>query len=232
MAVSAEEAEVSEEAVPREVGRKEMKRAQNYFSEEEQRRIRDAVAEAEKRTSGEIVPQVVDASFDYPRAETFGAGFFSLGIASLVSWWFGGASIWVLLPVFLLGYLPCKWLIRALPSLHRRLIHTDEMAAEVEEKAMLSFFELGVHRTRERTGILILISLFEHRVQLLADEGINAKVAHETWEEIVHLVTTGLHDGNACDALCDAITRCADILEQHFPRREDDRNELPDLVIH
>jgi len=208
-----------------------MARAKDYFSAEEQQRIRDAVAAAEARTAGEIVPQVVDASFDYPRAETFGAGFFALGSAVLISWWFGASSVWVFLPVFLLGYLPCKWLIRALPGLHRHLIHPREMAAEVEEKAMLSFFELGVHRTRERTGILILISLFERRVQLLADEGINARVAPETWEEIVHTITAGLHHGDACEALCRAIARCADILEEHFPRRSDDRNELPDLVL-
>ena len=208
-----------------------MKRAQTFFSEQEQQRIREAVAAAEQRTAGEIVPQVVDASFDYPRAETFGAGFFSLALATLASWWFGDSSVWVFLPLFLLGYLPCKWLIRALPGLHRRLIHPREMAAEVEEKAMLSFFDLGVHRTRERTGILILISLFEHRVHLLADEGINARVPHETWEEIVATITAGLHDGSACDALCAAIGRCAEILEEHFPRRDDDRNELPDLVI-
>lgn len=96
---------------------------------------------------------------------------------------------------------------------------------------MLSFFDLGIHRTRDRTGILILISLFEHRVHLLADEGINAKVSHETWQEIVATITAGLHNGNACDALCSAIERCAEILEGHFPRRSDDRNELPDLVI-
>lgn len=208
-----------------------MRQAENFFSSEEQQRIREAVAAAEARTSGEIVPQVVEASFDYPRAETFGAGFVSLGIATLASWWFGGSSVWVFLPIFLLGYLPCKWLIRALPGLHRRLIHPRELAAEVEEKAMLSFFELGVHRTRDRTGILILISLFEHRVHLLADEGINARVPQDTWNEIVTTITRGLHDGNACDALCTAIARCAEILEEHFPRRDDDRNELPDLVI-
>jgi len=208
-----------------------MQQAKNYFTAEEQQRIRAAVAAAEARTSGEIVPQLIDASFDYPRAETFGAGFFALGSAVLASWWFGHSSVWVFLPLFLLGYLPCKWLIRSLPGLHRRLIHPREMAAEVEEKAILSFFELGVHKTRDRTGILILISLFERRVQLLADEGINAKVAPETWAEIVRIITAGLHDGKPCDALCGAINRCADILEQHFPRRDDDSNELPDLVI-
>lgn len=208
-----------------------MKQAKSYFTPQEQERIRAAVTAAEARTSGEIVPQLVDAAFDYPRAETFGAGFFALGGAVLGSWWFGGSSVWVFLPLFLLGYLPCKWLIRALPGLHRHLIHPREMAAEVEEKAILSFFELGVHKTRDRTGILILISLFERRVQLLADEGINAKVPPEAWAEVVRTITAGLHDGKPCDALCAAIGCCADILEQHFPRRSDDHNELPDLVV-
>jgi len=205
--------------------------ARNFFTAEEQQRIRDAVQQAESRTSGEIVPMVVDQSYHYPRAEILGAGFFSLATALLLAWWLGDSSIWVFLPLFLAGYFPYRWLINALPGLKRRMIHPQEITEEVAEKAMVSFVEQGLHYTRDATGILLLVSLFERRVQVLADRGINAKVDPAVWQEIVDTVVDGLRSGKACDALCAAIGRCGDLLEQKCPRREDDTDELPNPIL-
>jgi putative membrane protein len=204
--------------------------AKTFFTEEERKRIEQAVNAVEKRTSGEIVPLVVDASYDYPRAEILGAGLFSLASAVFLTWLFGGESVWVFLPLFFLLYFPFKWMIRLCPSLRRRLIHPAEIDAEVEEKALVSFLEGGLHRTRDETGILILISLFERRVYVLADRGINAVVPADTWDEIVHTVTEGIHEGKTCEALCTAIGRCGELLEGPFPVREGDTDELPNLI--
>lgn len=202
-----------------------------FFSADEKRRIEAAVEEAEKRTSGEIVPMVVDAAYDYPRAEIIGGGFFALAFASLISWWWWHASLWAFLPAFLLLYLPCKWLIRYIPPLKRLLIAEAEIDAEVNERALVAFVEQGLHHTRDATGILILVCLFEHEVEVLADRGINAVVPHETWQEIVTMVTDGLRRGEACEALCRAVGRCGDLLQEHFPARQDDIDELPNLII-
>ncbi len=207
------------------------KKTDGFFSADEKHRIEAAVTEAEQRTSGEIVPMVVEAAYDYPRAEIIGGGFFALAFASLFSWWWWHASLWAFLPAFLLLYLPCKWLLRFTPALKRKLIAEAEIAAEVEEKALVAFVEQGLHHTRDNTGILILICLFEHRVEVLADRGINALVPKETWQEIVAIVTAGLRRGQACEALCRAVERCGQILAEHFPRREDDTDELPNLII-
>ena len=122
-------------------------------------------------------------------------------------------------------------MIRNLPDLKRKLINSEELNAEVKEKALVSFLEQGLHETRDRTGILILISLFEHRVQVLADSGINAKVPEHTWEEIVDTIINGLKTGNTCAATCQAIERCGELLQEHFPRKHDDTDELPNLIV-
>lgn len=205
--------------------------AKTFFSESEQQRIEAAVQAAESRTSGEIVPMLVDESYDYPRAEIIGSGFFSLATAVFASWAFGDSSVWIFLPIFLLLYFPFKCLIRNLPELKRRIIHPTEISAEVEEKALLSFIERGLHHTRDKTGILILISLFEHRVFVLADQGINDRVPKETWDEIVRMVTDGIRRGQTADALCTAVTRCGQLLERHFPVKKDDTDELPNLIL-
>jgi len=207
-----------------------MQKASTLFSEEERSRIEAAVQEAESRTSGEIVPLVVDESYHYPRAEIVGGGCFALVLGVLAAWALGHSSVWVFLPVFLISYLPCRWLIRALPGLKRRLIHPLEITTEVEEKALVAFLEHGLHRTRDATGVLILISLFERRVRVLADTGISAVVPQQEWDGIVATITAGIRAGETCEALCSAIGRCGNLLQQRFPRRADDRDELPNLI--
>ncbi len=208
-----------------------MKKSASYFNDQERSRIEEAVRKAESRTSGEIVPMLVDESYDYPRAEIIGGGFFALGTGVLASWGLGGESVWVFLAVFLLTYLPFKALIRSVPPLKRAMIATDEIDAEVEEKALVSFLERGLHKTRDETGILILISLFEQRVHVLADRGINERVPKGSWDEIVNIVTQGISAGQTCDALCLAIEGCAALLEKDFPLKQGDENELPNLIV-
>jgi len=96
---------------------------------------------------------------------------------------------------------------------------------------MVSFIEQGLHHTRDKTGILILISLFEHRVFVLADQGINDRVPKATWDEIVRMVTEGIRSGRTADALCAAVARCGELLEQHFPVKKGDTDELPNLIV-
>lgn len=208
-----------------------MQKAADFFTREEQENIELAVKQAESRTSGEIVPMVVDNSYDYPRAELIGAGTLALATGLLISWLFGGESIWWFVPAYILSFLIFYLLIKNVEWLKRKLIHPDELSAEVKEKAVLSFVEQGLHETRDRTGILILISLFEHRVQVLADSGINAKVPPHTWDEIVAVIIDGLKNRNAAAAVCQAVERCGELLEEHFPRKTDDTDELPNLII-
>ena len=66
---------------------------------------------------------------------------------------------------------------------------------------------------------------------MLADRGINLKVAQGTWDEVVHIITAGIKSGQACDAFCNAIGRCGDILATHFPRQADDKDELPNRLV-
>ena len=85
--------------------------------------------------------------------------------------------------------------------------------------------------TRDKTGILIFISVFERKVWVLADEGINEKVDRDTWQEIVDIVTLGIKEKRQGSALCNAIKRCGELLENNFPIKPDDTDELDNLII-
>jgi len=205
--------------------------ASEFFSAEEQEQIESAVKMAEKKTSGEIVPMVVDSSYNYPRAELIGGGTLALASGLVISWAFGDESIWWFLPIFIVGFFIFQLLIHNWPELKRKLIHPDELTAEVKEKALVSFLEQGLHETRDRTGILILISLFERRVHVLADSGINEKVPEHTWDEIIEIITKGLKTGTACKAICQAIERCGELLYEYPPDELDNIDELPNLIV-
>lgn len=207
-----------------------MKKAAEFFTAEERSRIEAAVRAAELRTRGEIVPLVVDAAYAYPRAEIQGGGLLALALAANGSWWLFDGSLWICLAIFVLGYWPCRLFLRFTPSLLRLLIHPAEIDAEVEECAKVAFLDHGLHRTVDGTGILILVCLFEHRVQVLADRGIHHAVSPETWQQVADMVTAGIRQGRTADALCEAIATCGDLLAENFPPRADDTDELPNLI--
>jgi putative membrane protein len=205
--------------------------AESFFTNKEQERIQRAVGAAEQKTAGEIVPMIVNASGRYAEVE-MGGVVTGLVVGTLASFiwhdpWEALHSqvLWPLAGA-VVGFLIC-----IIPAVKRRLIPKDRIEAAVDLRSLAAFTAHGLHHTKDHTGILILISLLEHRVEVLADKGINEKVSPGTWDEIVRTVTAGLKSGNACDAFCAAIDRCGAILAQHFPRAADDRDELANKLL-
>ena len=199
--------------------------------------IAAAVAAAEKKTAGEIVPMVVSASYHYPMADVIGGVALALPAAFMLTplmggwFWIGTWNLWVFLGIFSLLFPSALLIVRHALPLKRLFISQREIDAEVEEAAVTSFYQKGVHRTREETGVLIFISLFEHRVWVLADRGINRKVSQDQWEKIVVRIVAGIRQKCAGEAICAAVTDIGRLLAEHFPVRADDRNELADLIV-
>jgi len=123
------------------------------------------------------------------------------------------------------------FILARISSVKRRLIPKARMDEAVHGRSLVAFTAHGLHHTRANTGILILASLLEHRVEVLADRGINEKVQPGTWDDVVRILTSGIKTGEACIAFCAAIERCGEILATHFPRPQDDRDELADKLV-
>jgi putative membrane protein len=205
-------------------------RAERFFTQAEQERIRQAVIAAESKTSGEIVPMVVTSSARYTEIELFGV-VTGLFLGMLLGWlwhhpWESyDLNLWPVIGATI------GFLITRIPGVKRRLASQTRIAEAVNDRCLAAFTEHGLHYTRDHTGILILVSLLEHRVEVLADRGINQKVPPGTWNEIVGILTAGLKSGSACEAFCKAVERCGEILATHFPRQADDRDELPNKLV-
>ena len=201
------------------------------FSDNEREEIRRAVAVAEATTSGEIVALVVSESDRYREAETVGgillAGLVALTIGIILQ----HVTVWFFIPLLFVLFSPCRLLVIKIPRLKRALLTRTRMESAVREHCLHSFYEKGLHRTHDATGILIYISQLERKVWIIGDTGINEKIPPETWQALILELSRGIREDLACSALCSVIARCGKILAEHFPLKENNVNELPDEVI-
>jgi putative membrane protein len=101
----------------------------------------------------------------------------------------------------------------------------------VEDRA-IDLFKVGAdRRTHGRTGVLIYLSLAEHRAEIVADEAITGKVEPEAWGAAMADMLAEIRQGRIADGLGAGVRDVGAILAQHFPRSDDDTNELPDRLI-
>ncbi|NTU96569.1 MAG: hypothetical protein HGA62_02000 [Chlorobiaceae bacterium] len=204
--------------------------AEQFLGEAEKQMVEARIANAEKRTSGEIVVMVAPSSYHYPYAGLLGSTLLSVLGGIAVSLFFGRESMWFFLSLFVLLFIVLNELSRRFLQLRRPFISRRDMVDEVEEAAIRAFYRSGINRTAGHTGILIYLSLFEHKVRVIADKAINDKVGQAEWQEIVDIITGGFHDREPGKALAKAVDRCGDILAAHFPCEAGDINELPDTI--
>lgn len=205
--------------------------AHTFLSKEEQDQLVKCVKDVELETSGEIVPVIASSSYDYPRASHLGGLLLGILAAICIAMLLDREDMWVFLALFLGSYVLFSRLLAAIPELKMPFITKREMHEEVEEAALTNFFVHGLHRTRDLTGIIIYVSVYERSVQILADKGINDKVDPKVWDDVVAEITKGIKAGRSGEALCNGVKRCGQIITEHFPVKSDDTDELPNLII-
>jgi putative membrane protein len=200
------------------------------LSDAEKNRITEAVIEAEKCTTGEIVPLVVRASDHYPGARWRIAVVFMLlamgGLAMAVPQLAAVDLLLAGVPALGLGHLLALW-----PPLLRLALGKTEVDAEVRQQAHESFVDLNVHATRDRTGVLILVSMLEHRIEVLADTGIHGVAPAGYWDAVVAELAARIKQGDLAGGLAEAVRHVGELLAEKFPAKEGDINELPDTVL-
>ncbi|CAN5184937.1 TPM domain-containing protein [soil metagenome] len=221
------------------------------LSQADQTRIAQAVAEAEKTTAGEIhcvlAPEVGDDRH-LPLIWAFGAALLLPALALLaglrpdmLSRLFGAWSIGQAaahdaeILSTLLTYVGLQaatflavGLLVAIPPLRRALIPAAIKRARVRQAAMDHFLAKDLHLTQDRTGVLIFAALAEHRVEVIADEGVYALAPNAVWDEVVADLVAGLKSGQIADGFVAGIARTGAILAAHVPPRPGNVNELPD----
>ncbi|HFD13553.1 MAG TPA: hypothetical protein ENJ32_13960, partial [Crenotrichaceae bacterium] len=196
-------------------------------------------------TSGEIVPVVATASGRYDRAEDIVGLLFAMILLS-IAWlstqesiaingqWEGIKTATLSLPLALIviftGFVTGTMLAGYFPVLRLPFISKKEMQEEVQIKAAQTFQLLRLRNTQAATGVLIYVSLYERMVSIIGDDAISEKLSQDDWDQVCAIVVNGMKSGKPHTALEEAVAQCGKLLSQHFPRQDNDENELPNKL--
>jgi putative membrane protein len=101
----------------------------------------------------------------------------------------------------------------------------------VRRRAIATFKAGAERRTIGRTGILIYLSMAEHRAEIVADEAITKVTTPETWGEAMAALLVEVKAGRPADGIVAAVGQVGVVLAEHFPRSAEDTNEIPDKLI-
>jgi putative membrane protein len=220
-----------------------------YLTADQHKIVSDAVCEAELATSGEIVTVLADRSDGYSDVALWwaiAASFTAMGMVALfpaffidrLDWLRGGWDhAWSIGELF--GLLTALGLVKFLAVLAVQLwqplkfflIPGPVKTARVHEQAVRHFKVGAEARTRGKTGVMIYLSMREHRAEIVADESIAAKVSPEVWGEAMADMLSEIRRGRIAEGMAVGVRDVGFVLAQRFPRGGNDENELPDRLI-
>ena len=219
------------------------------LSEVDHDKVSAAIAAAEAKSDGEIVAVATpisdayhDVALHWALVPLFAVLAWAAWRPSALQWWYdfliGGwnpdptlgqlltllmafAALKFTIALLILKWMPLRLALTPGATKHRR----------VRRRAIAVFKAAAERRTVGRTGILIYLSIAERRAEIVADEAILKVTDGETWVEAMASLLEHVREGRAADGICAAIERVGVVLAEHFPRSENDRNEIPDKLI-
>lgn len=212
-------------------------------------RVSAAIVAAESGTAGEIVTVVTDSSDGYSDVALAWAALVALlslvALAVAPAFYLGlyerlaGGWVhdWTHRELFTLAAVVAALkfgamvLLQMIPGLRFILIPGPIKTRRVHDRALRAFRVGAEQRTSGRTGVLIYLSMREHRAEVLADAAIAGKVDVEVWAEALEALLAQVRTGDVVGGMCAAIERVGVVLAAHFPRSAADRNEVPDRLI-
>ena len=224
------------------------------LSPQDHKRIELATAAAEATTRGQIVCVVAREAAPYMEVPLAWAATGALLVPAALIWLGGAATHWfdnlwgwsafhlaatpatVAAALGAYALLQCLLfvaiaLLASIPAVRRALTPASLKHGHVHQRALEQFFARGMENTRERTGVLIYASLTDRCAEVVADEGVNARVAPHDWANVIAALTVGMKAGKPGDGFVAAIETCGRLLAAHFPAEGANRNELPDAIV-
>ncbi len=207
-----------------------------HLSDHDRRRLDARVAETEKHTGTQIVLSVIQRSDSYVELpwKAFALGVSATGLILLLfSWRFSAWYPDMPALVMVVGMLACgafPALLSIMVPRFAKLFLSDYRAeVEVEQYAKSLFLERQLFDTRNRSGILLLVSLFEHRVVILPDKGLDRRLQEEDIRNMIAAMTPLLKRQQVAGAFDAGLDYLSDKLTITSPEAHDD--ELPNEII-
>jgi putative membrane protein len=210
-----------------------------YLSTDEAASLDRAVARLEGRTGIQIVPAVAGRSDAYPEipwhAFAAGAAFSALILViadRLRPTWVTSQTAVLHATIVLAAGAVCTLAAAFIPPIARLFLRAVRADEEVRQHAESLFLRRDLAGTRQRTGLLLLVSLFERRIEIVADRGFDGRVTPAEWQAVIARMTPHCANRRPFEALRDALAAVDDLLTaKGFRGSEGMANELPDAAI-
>ena len=199
------------------------------ISERDRARLSAAIRAAESRTTGEIVCVLAQSS---SVGRTALPVVIAAVLALAVPWLLMALttlSLQLILSIQVVVFLAAT-AIAGLPGAQAALMPQRARRALAHRAAMEQFAIRGVARTKQRTGILIFVSLAERYARIIADDGIARRVPQAHWQGAVDGLIAHTRDGRIADGFIAAVESCGGVLATHFPSSGGGDDELPDRI--
>lgn len=197
-------------------------------SEQDRSRIATAIRAAEARTSGEIVCVLARTSTDPTALPVLLAALAALALPWLLVA-LTDMSVHRIL-VLQIAVFVLLAVVLCLPRVRVALLPRAARRHVAHRAAMEQFTIRGIARKKDRTGILIFVSLAERYARIIADEGIVGRVPQSEWQNAVDALVAHMRDGRIAEGFIAAIEACGTVLAAHFPHTATSRDELPDRI--
>ena len=206
------------------------------LSDQDHDQLDGLVSEAEKRTNAQIVLAVTKRSDSYAELPWIG---FALGasVAGLLLFlfnlpladWYPHVTVLSILGITLGGGVCFALLSIAVPGLSRRLLSSHRIDVEVRQYAESLFLTRELFATSNRTGILLLVSLFERKVVILPDKGLINNLTDETMHDVIAAMIPSLKQKDVYRAFKAGLKHLVKVLGT--VAQGPTENELPDEII-
>lgn len=201
-----------------------------FLTEQDRQKIASAIIAAERTSSGELVAVVAQVADDYRYIPLLGPALAALLLPAILLTIEPGMSAWTLYLAQAATFIVLA-LLAHLPPVRMALVPDSMKRHRAGRLAREQFFEQRLHLTQARTGVLIFVSVAEHYVEIIADEGINALVSPGTWDKAVADFVERVRAGRIAEGFLAVVEVVGTRLAEHFPRPADDRDQLPNRLI-
>ena len=219
------------------------------LSEADHAAVTAAVAKAERESDGEIVTVIAPRSDSYhdvglhyavlamllvPVAlASMPAAWVDRGLGLILGWnaeLARGLLMLILVVLLALAFLIVRSALAWMP-LRMALTPAATKNRRVRRRAVELFRVAAERRTHGRTGVLVYLSLIEHRAEIVADQAIHSRVAPDAWGEAMAALILGVKAGRPGDGMVQAIEKIGAVLAEQLPPSLGNPNELPDRLI-
>jgi putative membrane protein len=208
------------------------------LSDHERGRLDQLIADAEKRTNAQIVIAVIKRSDDYAELpwkafalSASAAGLFVIILDIILYYWIHYIAVLIAAVIMLSTGAVFALLTILIPGFARIFLSANRAEVEVKQYAESLFLNRELFATRKRSGILLLVSLFERQVILLPDKGLNSRLSMDAKQNIIACITRPIAHKELYRALENGLEELSRTLELSAQGPGNTENELSDQII-